>query len=107
MAGLARTQVKLTDVRAVEDCLATLQASNLETELNLSANNCVQIFRMLQLGIEYVWHLRNAHTSLLEQYSAATAAAGRCVSCAAAACEQLSARTMVHAFAWGAVSPQP
>ena len=70
-------QIRLTDVRAIEDCLDTLQHGSFENEKGLSCKNCIQLFRLLQLAIEYVWHLRNAHTALLEHYNAATAAAER------------------------------
>jgi hypothetical protein len=71
-------QVRLTDVRAVEDCLDTLQHANFAAERGLSAKNCIHLFRLLQLATEYLWHLRNAHITLLDQYQQAVAAAERC-----------------------------
>ncbi len=62
----------------MQDCLQTLQTGSFDTEAGtLSSKNCIQVFRLLQLAIEYVWHLRNAHTSLLEAYNAAVQAADR------------------------------
>lgn len=43
-------QVRLTDVRAVEDCLDTLQHGSFASEQRgLSSANCVQLFRLLQV----------------------------------------------------------
>jgi hypothetical protein len=75
---LTALQVRLTDVRAVEDCLDTLQHGNFASERGLSARNCIHLFRLLQLATEYLWHLRNAHISLLDQYQQAVAGAERC-----------------------------
>ncbi len=77
LATPAIPQVRLTDVRAVEDCLQTLVQGSLDQEKHLSSKNCIQLFRLLQLAIEYVWHLRNAHVSLLDAYTAAVNAAAR------------------------------
>lgn len=71
-------QIRLTDVRAIEDCLDTLQHGNIEGERGLSMRNCMQLFRLLQLAIEYITHLRNAHALLLTCYSEASATASRC-----------------------------
>lgn len=71
------SQVRLTDIQAVEEVLDTLQHGNLESERGLSINNCVQIFRLLQLAIEYLSHLHASHAQLYEHYRAATEAAAR------------------------------
>lgn len=42
-----RAQVRLTDVRAVEDALETLQLSNFDSERGLSVKNCMQVGCML------------------------------------------------------------
>ncbi|EFJ45573.1 hypothetical protein VOLCADRAFT_94032 [Volvox carteri f. nagariensis] len=70
------TVIRLTDVQAVEDCLDTLQRGSFAAERDrLSPANCVQLFRLLQLAVEYCGHLRAAHALLLECYNTATAAA--------------------------------
>ncbi|PNW80724.1 hypothetical protein CHLRE_07g327300v5 [Chlamydomonas reinhardtii] len=70
------TVIRLTDVKAVEDCLDTLQHGSFGVERDrLSPANCVQLFRMLQLSIEYCAHLRAAHALLLDCYNSATQAA--------------------------------
>mmetsp|Transcript_30338 Transcript_30338/g.67275 ORF Transcript_30338/g.67275 Transcript_30338/m.67275 type:complete len:702 (-) Transcript_30338:298-2403(-) len=69
--------IRLTDVKAIEDSLHTLQHGSLEAERSLSVKNCIQLFRLLQLAIEYLTHLRNAHVILLEHYQTATQAADR------------------------------
>ncbi|PNH08442.1 hypothetical protein TSOC_005003, partial [Tetrabaena socialis] len=70
------TVIRLTDVKAVEDCLDTLQHGAFGAERDrLSPANCVQLFRLLQLAVEYCAHLRAAHALLLDCYGAATAAA--------------------------------
>ena len=74
----APMQIRLTDVRAVEDCLETLQHGNLEGEKGLSVKNCTQLFRLIQLGIEYLNHLRNAHAQLVSRYAETAACAERC-----------------------------
>lgn len=70
-------QIRLTDVRAVEDCLETLQRGNLAGEKSLSVKNCTQLFRLLQLAIEYLSHLRNAHAQLLARYEETAQSAER------------------------------
>ncbi|GLI71412.1 hypothetical protein VaNZ11_016541, partial [Volvox africanus] len=68
--------IRLTDVQAVEDCLDTLQRGAFAAERDrLSPANCVQLFRLLQLAIEYCAHLRAAHALLLDCYNVATATA--------------------------------
>ncbi|KAG2442072.1 hypothetical protein HYH02_009863 [Chlamydomonas schloesseri] len=70
------TVIRLTDVKAVEDCLDTLQHGSFGVERDrLSPANCVQLFRLLQLSIEYCAHLRAAHALLLDCYNSATQAA--------------------------------
>ncbi|GAX82710.1 hypothetical protein CEUSTIGMA_g10136.t1 [Chlamydomonas eustigma] len=69
--------IRLTDVGAVEACLETLQHGNFDNEQGLSTRNCIQVFRLLQLSIEYLNHLRTAHSRLLSNYeTAAEASAG-------------------------------
>jgi hypothetical protein len=59
--------------------LDTLQRGSFAAERDrLSPANCVQLFRLLQLAIEYCAHLRGAHALLLACYNTATAAAERC-----------------------------
>ncbi len=71
-------QIRLTDVRAVEDALDTLQHGSFAADRDrLSPANCVQLFRLLQLAVEYLAHLRSAHALLLDCYNAAIAAAER------------------------------
>ncbi len=72
-----RAQVRLTDVKAIEDSLHTLQHGSLGGEKGLSVKNCIQLFRLLQLAVEYLSHLRNAHALLLEYYQETTLAAER------------------------------
>ncbi|GIL91314.1 hypothetical protein Vretifemale_18956, partial [Volvox reticuliferus] len=68
--------IRLTDVQAVEDCLDTLQRGSFAAERDrLSPSNCVQLFRLLQLAIEYCAHLRAAHALLLDCYNVASATA--------------------------------
>ncbi|KXZ53867.1 hypothetical protein GPECTOR_6g785 [Gonium pectorale] len=68
--------IRLTDVAAIEDCLHTLQTGCFPAERDrLSPANCVQLFRLLQLSIEYCAHLRAAHATLLDCYNVATSAA--------------------------------
>ncbi|KAG2492491.1 hypothetical protein HYH03_009156 [Edaphochlamys debaryana] len=70
------TVIRLTDVKAVEDCLDTLQHGCFGAERDrLSPANCVQLFRLLQLAVEYCGHLRAAHALLLDCYNGALAAA--------------------------------
>lgn len=69
--------MRLTDVKAIEDCLDTLQHASLDSEKGLSSKNCIQLFRLLQLAVEYLWHLRNAHTTLFGYYQEAILAAER------------------------------
>ena len=42
--------------------------------------NCAQLLRLVQLAVEYLTHLRNAHALLLLHYDAAATAAERFVS---------------------------
>eukprot|EP00798_Chlamydomonas_sp_ICE-L_P016266 gene16266-22445_t len=67
--------VRLTDVKAVEDSLHTLRHGSLGGEKGLSVKNCIQLFRLLQLAVEYLTHLGNAHVVLLERYEESTKAA--------------------------------
>lgn len=62
-------QARLTDVRAIEDCLDTLQHGSIQAERGLSRSNCMQVYRLLQLAVEYLNHLRSAHAALLEAYN--------------------------------------
>lgn len=55
-------------MRAVEDCLETLQHGNLAGEKGLSVKNCTQLFRLIQLAVEYLTHLRDAHAQLVSRY---------------------------------------
>lgn len=64
----------------MEDCLDTLQRGSFAVDRDrLSPANCVQLFRLLQLAIEYCAHLRAAHALLLDCYNTATEAAEKCV----------------------------
>ena len=76
--ALRAAQIRLTDVRAVEDCLETLQRGNLAGEKGLSVKNCTQLFRLLQLAVEYLSHLRSAHAQLLARYEDTAQSAERC-----------------------------
>ncbi|GLC44880.1 hypothetical protein PLESTM_001657600 [Pleodorina starrii] len=70
------TVIRLTDVQAVEDCLDTLQRGCFPAERDrLSPGNCVQLFRLVQLALEYCAHLRAAHALLLDCYNTATTTA--------------------------------
>ncbi|MEW5301166.1 MAG: hypothetical protein WDW36_004042 [Sanguina aurantia] len=69
------TVVRLTDVASVEAALETLQTGSLDAEKSLSAKNFVQLYRLAQLAIEYLAHLRNVHLTLQEHYGAAIHAA--------------------------------
>ncbi|KAG1667959.1 hypothetical protein FOA52_008331 [Chlamydomonas sp. UWO 241] len=74
--------VRLTDVVAVEDCLDTLRHGSLDGERSLAVKNCLQLFRLIQLAIEYVAHLRSAHVALLLRYHEAAAWVDRWVAAA-------------------------
>jgi hypothetical protein len=84
------SQVQYTDVRALEACMHTLQHGCLGGGLEpgstaspgaqqLSVRNCSQLMRLLQLAMEYTWHLRDAHMRIASAYSTATATARRYV----------------------------
>ena len=67
------SQIHRADIKSVEKCLFTLQRGSMEADRGrLSVKNCIQVFRLLQLALEYLGHLSKAQTNLRAFYEVAT-----------------------------------
>lgn len=72
------TQVRVADTQALEGLVECLQHGAIDAEGPPSAHNYVQLFRLLQLAVEYLWQLREGHGRLHAAYVRTAGAAGRC-----------------------------
>jgi len=76
---VALPQVRRCDTPALEAVLPALQRGDVfaEPAAGLSSHNHVQVFRLVQLAVEWLWQLRDCHVRLYAAYAAAQDAAYR------------------------------
>lgn len=70
-------QVRHNDTKQLEAVIPALQQGSVDAEGVLSSHNYVQLFRLVQLGVEHLWQMRESHAKLYPAYKAAGEAADK------------------------------
>jgi hypothetical protein len=70
-------QVRHNDTKQVEAVIPALQQGSVDAEGVLSSHNYVQLLRLMQLGVEHLWQMRESHAKLYPAYKAAGEAADK------------------------------